>query len=132
MPDESFASSGHAAVAKRLYEAAGLGPKDMDVAQIYDHFTSQVIMQLEDYGFCAKGEGGEFVRSGAIRLKGGSIPVNTDGGQLSCGYVWGMTHIREAVEQLRGTAVNQVPGAKTALVTGGPSVLPVSGLILTV
>ena len=122
MPDESFASSGHA--------AAGVDPKDIDVAQIYDHFTSQVIMQLEDYGFCEKGEGGPFVQSGAIRLQGGRLPVNTDGGQLSCGYVWGMTHVREAVEQLRGTAVNQVEGAQLALVTGGPSIIPVSGLIL--
>jgi acetyl-CoA acetyltransferase len=130
MPDETFASSGHATVAKRLYAAAGLGPKDIDVAQIYDHFTSQVIMQLEDYGFCGKGEGGPFVRSGAIRYDGGSLPVNTDGGQLSCGYVWGMTHVREAIEQLRGVAVNQVADAQVALVTGGPSIVPVSGLIL--
>jgi acetyl-CoA acetyltransferase len=100
------------------------------VAQIYDHFTSQVIMQLEDYGFCPRGEGGAFVRSGAIRHQGGSLPVNTDGGQLSGGYVWGMTHVREAVEQMRGSAANQVVGARTVLVTGGPSVLPVSGLIL--
>ena len=131
MPDETFASSGHAAVAKRLYAMAGVGPQDIDTAQIYDLFTSQVIMQLEDYGFCAKGEGGAFVRSGAIRYEGGSLPVNTDGGQLSCGYVWGMTHLREAVEQLRGTAVNQVAHAELALVTGGPSVVPVSGLILS-
>ncbi len=130
MPDESFASSGHAPVARRLYEQADVTPADIDVAQIYDHFTSQVIMQLEDYGFCAKGEGGPFVSSGAIALDG-SIPVNTDGGQLSCGYVWGMTHIREAVEQIRGSAVNQVSGAELALVTGGPSVVPVSGLILS-
>jgi acetyl-CoA acetyltransferase len=130
MPDEVFASSGHAMVAQRLYEQAGLGPRDIDVAQIYDHFTSQVIMQLEDYGFCPRGEGGAFVRSGAIRHQGGSLPVNTDGGQLSGGYVWGMTHVREAVEQMRGSAANQVVEARTALVTGGPSVLPVSGLIL--
>lgn len=130
MSDESFASSGHAAVAKRLFAAAGVDPNDIDVAQIYDHFTSQVIMQLEDYGFCEKGEGGPFVRSGAIRLQGGRLPVNTDGGQLSCGYVWGMTHVREAVEQLRGRAVNQVESVRLALVTGGPSIIPVSGLIL--
>jgi acetyl-CoA acetyltransferase len=130
MPDESFASSGHAAVARNLYASAGVEPKDIDVAQIYDHFTSQVICQLEDYGFCAKGEGGHFVASGAIRFDGGSIPVNTDGGQLSCGYVWGMTQVREAVEQIRGTAVNQVADAQLALVTGGPSAIPVSGLIL--
>jgi acetyl-CoA acetyltransferase len=130
MPDESFASSGHRAVAKRLYEMAGLGPEAIDVAQIYDHFTSQVIMQLEDYGFCGKGEGGPFVASGAIAWDGGTIPVNTDGGQLSCGYVWGMTHIKEAVEQMRGVAVNQVKDAQVALVTGGPSVIPVSALLL--
>ena len=130
MPDRSFASSGHVAIARNLYQSAGVGPADIDVAQIYDHFTPQVICQLEDYGFCAQGEGGPFVASGAIRRDGGSIPVNTDGGQLSCGYVWGMTHVREAVEQLRGTAANQVAVAELALVTGGPSVVPVSGLIL--
>lgn len=130
MSDDLFASSGHRSIARRLYAAADVTPDDIDVAQIYDHFTSQVIMQLEDYGFCKRGEGGPFVESGAIRRDGGSIPINTDGGQLSCGYVWGMTHVLEAVHQLRGTAVNQVPGAELALVTGGPSSLPVSGLIL--
>jgi acetyl-CoA acetyltransferase len=130
MPDEVFASSGHATVAARLFQMAEVTPADIDCAQIYDHFTSQVIMQLEDYGFCGKGEGGPFVASGAINLRTGSLPLNTDGGQLSCGYVWGMTHVREAVEQIRGTAINQVPDVQLALVTGGPSVVPVSGLIL--
>jgi acetyl-CoA acetyltransferase len=129
MSDDLFATSGHGSVAARLYEMARFGPEAIDVAQIYDHFTSQVLMQLEDYGFCRRGEAGDFVASGAIRLDG-SLPVNTDGGQLSCGYVWGMTHIREAVLQLRGTAVNQVENAEVALVTGGPSNIPVSGLIL--
>jgi acetyl-CoA acetyltransferase len=131
MPDESFASSGHSSVARRLFQMAQVGPADIDVAQIYDHFTSQVIMQIEDYGFCRKGEGGEFVASGAIRAAGGSLPVNTDGGQLSCGYVWGMTHVREAVQQIRGDSTLQMPDVELALVTGGPSVVPVSGLILS-
>ncbi|EUA23346.1 putative nonspecific lipid-transfer protein [Mycobacterium xenopi 4042] len=91
-----------------------------------------VLMQLEDYGFCEKGEGGPFVESGAIRYDGGSIPVNTHGGQLSEAYIIGMTHIMEGVEQMRGTAINQVSGAELALVTGGPASLPVSGLILGV
>lgn len=130
MPDESFASSGHATIARRLYAKSDFGSADIDVAQIYDHFSSQVIMQLEDYGFCGKGEGGPFVASGAIRYDGGSLPINTDGGQLSGGYIWGMSHIREAVDQLRGTAHNQVKDARSCLVTGGPSNLPVSGLIL--
>jgi acetyl-CoA acetyltransferase len=128
--DESFASSGHKAVADRLWKQAGVGPQDMDVALLYDHFSCMVLMQLEDYGFCKKGEGGPFVESGAVRYKGGSIPVNTHGGQLSEGYIIGMTHLREAVEQLRGVAVNQVQDAELALVTGGPAHLPVSGCVL--
>ena len=130
MPDEMFASSGHAPVAKRLYERAGVGPADIDVALMYDHFSAMVLMQLEDYGFCAKGEGGPFVESGAIRYEGGSIPLNTHGGQLSEAYIIGMTHVKEGVEQMRGTAINQVKDAELALVTGGPAALPVSGLIL--
>lgn len=130
MPEETFASGGHAAVAKRLFEKAGVTPADIDVALLYDHFSPMVLMQLEDYGFCARGEGGSFVESGAIRYKGGSLPVNTHGGHLSEGYVIGMTHVKEAVEQMRGTAVNQVPAAELALVTGGPAAIPTSGLIL--
>jgi acetyl-CoA acetyltransferase len=130
MPAETFASSGHAAIAARLYGRAGISADDIDVALLYDHFSPMVVMQLEDYGFCGKGEGGPFVESGAIRYEGGSIPVNTHGGQLSEAYIVGMTHILEGVEQMRGTAVNQVAGAELALVTGGPASLPVSGLIL--
>lgn len=132
MPEDEFVSSGNVAIAKRLYEMTGLGPKDIDTAQIYDHFSPMVIAQLEDFGFCERGEGGPFVESGAIRYGTGSLPVNTDGGQMSGAYIWGMSHIREAVEQLRGTAANQVAGARTALVTGGPSNLPNSALILGV
>jgi acetyl-CoA acetyltransferase len=130
MPDEYFASSGHRPVARRMFEMAGITPQDVDVALLYDHFSPMVIMQLEDYGFCPIGEGGPFVESGAIRYGTGSIPVNTHGGNLSEAYIIGMTHIREAVEQMRGTAVNQVRDAEIALVTGGPAGLPVSGTLL--
>lgn len=130
MPQETFASSGNAAIAKHLYRRAGVTAADIDVALLYDHFSPMVLMQLEDYGFCGKGEGGAFVESGAMRYDGGSIPVNTHGGQLSEAYIVGMTHVVEAVEQMRGTAVNQVKDAQLALVTGGPAHLPVSGLIL--
>ncbi len=129
MPDAYFASSGHQSVARDLYATAGVSPQDVDCAQFYDHFTSQVIMQLEDYGFCPRGEGGSFVADGNIRIDG-SLPINTDGGQLSAGYVWGMTHVFEAVQQVRGEAVNQVNGAEIALATGGPSNLPISGLLV--
>ena len=130
MPEDAFVSSGNVAIANRLYRDADVTPADIDVAQIYDHFTPMVLAQLEDFGFCERGEGGPFVESGAIRFEGGSLPINTDGGQLSGGYVWGMTHVREAVAQIRGLAVNQVQSCDLALVTGGPSSLPVSGLIL--
>lgn len=129
MPDEYFASSGHRPVAKRMYEMAGIGPDDVDVACLYDHFSPLVIMQLEDYGFCGIGEGGPFVAEGNTKLDG-KIPTNPHGGHLSEAYIIGMTHVREAVEQLRGQAVNQIEGAEIALVSGGPAGLPVSGTLL--
>ncbi|HEX5587853.1 MAG TPA: thiolase [Acidimicrobiia bacterium] len=130
MPDEYFASSGHRAVAKRVYEMAGITPDDVDVALLYDHFSPMVLMQIEDYGFCDIGEGGPFVAEGNIRWPTGKIPVNTHGGHLSEAYIIGMTHVREAVEQLRGVAINQVEDAEIALVTGGPAGLPVSATLL--
>jgi len=129
MPDEYFASSGHRPVATRVFEMAGVTPADVDVALLYDHFSPLVIMQLEDYGFCPIGEGGPFVAEGNTKL-GATIPTNTHGGHLSEAYIIGMTHVREAVEQLRGVAVNQVEGAEIALVSGGPAGLPVSGTLL--
>jgi len=106
-------------VAKNLWSRAGLGPGDIDVAQIYDCFTISVLLQLEDYGFCARGESGPYAASGAIRANG-RLPVNTDGGNMSGGYIHGMNHVFEATRQLRGTADVQVPAAETCLVTGGP------------
>lgn len=129
MPDPVFASAGGEAVAQKLFAQAEITPADIDVALLYDHFSPLVIMQLEDYGFCRRGEGGAFVESGAIR-RHGAIPVNPHGGHLSEAYVIGMTHVREAVEQLRGQAVNQIADAEYALVTGGPAPIPMSGAIL--
>jgi acetyl-CoA acetyltransferase len=130
MPDEYFTSSGHRPVAQRLWEMAGMQPSDVDVALLYDHFSPMVLMQLEDYGFCPVGESGPFVADGNIRWPDGSLPVNTHGGNLSEAYIIGMTHVKEAVEQLRGTAVNQVEGAQVALATGGPASIPTSALLL--
>jgi acetyl-CoA acetyltransferase len=131
MPDEYFVSSGHRPVAQRLWEMSGMQAADVDVALIYDHFSPMVILQLEDYGFCGIGEGGPFVGDGNIRWPNGSIPVNTHGGNLSEAYIIGMTHVKEGVEQIRGTAVNQVTDAEVALVTGGPASIPTSSLLLT-
>jgi len=129
-PDDYFASGYSEAVARALYERSDLGPADVDVAELYDHFGPMVLLQLEDYGFCGRGESGDFVADGTIRWPDGGLPVNTHGGHLSEAYVMGMTHLREAVEQLRGTAVNQVADARTALVSGGPASIPMSAVIL--
>ena len=103
--------------ASELFGMAGIGPKDLSLAMVYDCFTWAVLLQLEDFGFCPKGEGGPFVADGNIALDG-TIPVNTNGGMLSEGYVHGLNHFIEATEQLRGEAgERQVPNAETALVT---------------
>jgi len=129
-PEDLYVSAGHAHMAKRLYAQAGITPDDVDVALLYDHFTGMVILQLEDYGFCERGEGGDFVASGAIRWPDGRLPVNTHGGNLSEVYLLGLTHVIEAVRQLRGESTAQVADAEIALVTAGPSNLPSSSMLL--
>jgi acetyl-CoA acetyltransferase len=125
-----FAISGMESVAPELYKTAGVTPKDIDTAQIYDCFTFTAMCALEGCGFCKKGEGGSFVEGGRIEI-GGELPINTSGGNLSEGYIHGMTHINEAVRQLRGTAAVQVKDAELVLVTSsGPVFGLSSGLIL--
>jgi acetyl-CoA acetyltransferase len=116
------------AVADVLYRRAGLGPADVDVAQFYDCFSITVLLQIEDWGFCAKGEGGPFVASGAIDIDG-TIPINTGGGHLSEGYIHGLNHVLEGVRQMRGTSSSQVADAEVCLVTSTP-LPPGSGLML--
>jgi acetyl-CoA acetyltransferase len=115
-------------VARQLWNTTGLGPDDIDVAIIYDHFTPFVLCQLEEFGFCKQGEAKDFLRDGNIEL-GGRLPINTHGGQLGEAYIHGMNGIAEGVRQVRGTSVNQVDGAEHVLVTAGTGV-PTSGLVL--
>ena len=117
-------------VGKQLWEQSGLTPADIQTAVLYDHFTPYVLPQLEELGFCARGEAKDFIRDGNIEL-GGGLPINTHGGQLGEAYLHGMNGIAEAVRQVRGTAVNQVPNVEHVLVTGGTGV-PTSGLIVGV
>ncbi|MDX2562316.1 lipid-transfer protein [Streptomyces sp. TX20-6-3] len=109
-------------VARQLWRTSGLAPSEIDVGILYDHFTPFVLMQLEEFGFCGPGEAVDFVAADAL-------PLNTHGGQLGEAYLHGMNGIAEAVRQLRGTSVNQIPGAERTLVTAGTGV-PTSGLIL--
>ena len=115
-------------VARQLWATAGIGPADVQTAVIYDHFTPFVLTQLEEFGFCGRGEAKDFVRDGNIEL-GGGLPVNTNGGQLGEAYIHGMNGIAEGVRQVRGTSVNQVDDVEHVLVTAGTGV-PTSGLVL--
>jgi acetyl-CoA acetyltransferase len=117
-----------AATARQLYATARLTPRDMQVAILYDHFGPTVFASLEGYGFCGYGEAKDFIKNGNIEI-GGSLPVNTHGGQLGEAYIHGMNGLAEAVRQLRGQAVNQVPGVHNVLVSAGSGV-PTSGAIL--
>ncbi|MGW8378464.1 lipid-transfer protein [Streptomyces sp. ODS28] len=109
-------------VARQLWAGSGLRPEDIDVGILYDHFTPFVLMQLEEFGFCGRGEGADFTAEGPL-------PMNTHGGQLGEAYLHGMNGIAEGVRQVRGSAVNQVAGAEHVLVTAGTGV-PTSGLVL--
>jgi acetyl-CoA acetyltransferase len=115
-------------VARQLWRQAGLGPSDVRCAVLYDHFTPFVLVQLEELGFCPRGEARHFTADGRIELDG-ELPVNPHGGQLGEAYIHGMNGIAEAVRQIRGTSANQLDRVDHVLVTAGTGV-PTSGLIL--
>lgn len=120
-------------VARQLWAQAALSAADLDVAILYDHFTPFVLVQLEELGFCERGEARHFVADGRIGLAGagpGAVPVNPHGGQLGEAYIHGMNGIAEAVRQIRGTAANQVAGTERVVVTAGTGV-PTSAVILS-
>ncbi|WP_017594671.1 lipid-transfer protein [Nocardiopsis potens] len=116
-------------VAEALWRQSGLGPGDVQTAVLYDHFTPFVLVQLEELGFCGRGEARHFAADGGLEI-GGRLPVNTHGGQLGEAYIHGMNGIAEAVRQIRGTAANQLPSVHNVLVTAGTGV-PTSGLVLS-
>ncbi|HCE28066.1 MAG TPA: thiolase [Comamonadaceae bacterium] len=123
MPDLTVTAAAESG--PRAFAMAGLAPKDVDVLELYDAFTINTLLFLEDLGFCAKGEGGAFVRNGRI-APGGALPVNTNGGGLSCCHpgMYGMFLLIEAVQQLRAEAgARQVPNAQIALCHGNGGVL---------
>ena len=123
-PDLSV-MDGSVALARRLFDRSGFRREDIDVAMIYDAFSPILLMQLEALGFCGRGEAKDFVAGGALGPKG-SLPTNTNGGLIGEGYIHGLNLVLEATRQLRGTAVNQIPDARTVLVTASRT-----GAILT-
>ncbi|PVY29276.1 lipid-transfer protein [Williamsia muralis] len=117
-------------VGRQLYAQSGLGPEDIDAAILYDHFTPLVLPQLEELGFCARGEAKDFIADGNLEV-GGLLPSNTHGGQIGEAYLHGVNGIAEAVRLIRGTSTNQPDTAENIIVTAGTAV-PTSGLILGV
>jgi acetyl-CoA acetyltransferase len=118
-----------AVCAQQMWETSGLSADDISMAILYDHFSPFVLPQLEEFGFCGRGEAKDFIRDGNLEAKG-RLPTNTHGGQLGEAYLHGMNGIAEAVRQVRGAAVNQVDDVDHVLVTSGTGV-PTSALILS-
>ena len=115
-------------VARQLYESARITPADIQTAVVYDHFTPFVLCQLEEFGFCERGDAKDFVKGGNIEI-GGQLPINTHGGQLGEAYIHGMNGVTEGVRQIRGTSSNPVNDVENVLVTAGTGV-PTSAILL--
>ncbi|WP_182349139.1 lipid-transfer protein [Tomitella gaofuii] len=117
-------------VAEQLWKQAGIGPDDIDAAILYDAFTPMVLLQLEEYGFCGRGEAKDFIADGNLEVDG-RLPINTNGGQLGEGYIHGVNGIAEAVRMIRGTSVNQPPKQLGHVLATGGSPVPHSALVLS-
>ncbi|HVU75008.1 MAG TPA: lipid-transfer protein [Mycobacteriales bacterium] len=115
--------------ARVLWSQAAVTPADVDVAQLYDAFSPLILLSLEGYGFCARGEAPSWTLDGGLEL-GGRLPVNTSGGGMSEAYVHGFNLINEGVRQIRGTSTAQVPGAQVSFVSSGEGV-PTSAVLFT-
>ena len=121
--------SGAKIAAKTAFGMAGIGPGDVTQCQLYDCYTYTVLVTLEDYGFCKKGEGGPFVEDGKLG-PGGSLPTNTGGGELSAYYMWGMTPLSEAVIQGRGHGGERQAKNDVILSTGNGGTLAYHGALI--
>ncbi|SEC11105.1 Acetyl-CoA acetyltransferase [Rhodococcus pyridinivorans] len=124
------ANNGKPGVAEHLWAAAGLGPDDVDVVQVYENFSGPAVAALIDHGLCPPGEAaGGFMTVENLTAPGGKLPVNTSGGNLADSFVNGLNLAVEAVRQIRRTSPNQVAGAETSLFIGGPMAPLVSSVL---
>jgi acetyl-CoA acetyltransferase len=119
--DVDYSSGGFEPIARRLWQATGYGPGDVDVAQIYDNFSGPAVAAIISHGLCSIEESAELLTYENLIADGGRLPVNTSGGLIAEGNAHGMGLVAEAVRQLRGESANPVAGAALCLVTGGPS-----------
>jgi acetyl-CoA acetyltransferase len=121
-PAETLVSGAPLASAT-AFRMAGISARDVQLCELYDCYTFTALVTLEDYGLCAKGEGGPFIAAGHT-APGGALPVNTGGGQLSSSYMWGMTPLAEGITQARGEGgARQVPRHDVVLVSGNGGLL---------
>jgi acetyl-CoA acetyltransferase len=125
-----YSSSGFQPIARRLWAESGYGPSDVNVAQVYENMTGMGVAAIIDHGFCTAEEAGDFITFENLIAPSGRLPINTSGGNLAEGFVHGMSLVTEAVRQIRGTSVNQVPDAALSLMTGGPGDSVVSSALL--
>jgi acetyl-CoA acetyltransferase len=126
---EPYHLAGFAAVARRLWEEAECGPNDVDVAQVYENFTGPAVAALIDHGFCTIEDAHELLRLENVTAPGGGLPLNTSGGNIAEGFIHGISLAVEAVRQIRGESLNQVPGATRSLLIGGPAAPLVSSAL---
>ena len=117
-------------MARRLWAESGYGPRDVDVAQIYENFSGLGVAAIIDHGFCAAEDAGSFLTFENLIAPSGGLPINTAGGNLAEGFIHGMGLVLETVRQLRGTSPNQVPDVALSLMTGGPGDQVVSSTLL--
>ncbi len=125
-----YASSGFASVANRLWKQTGLGPKDVDVLEVYTHFSTAAVATIMEHGFFTPETIDEVMTLENLKVGSGKMPVNTSGSSIAEGFLHGMEVVMEGVRQIRGDAVNQVNGAEICLVTGGPASTYTSSMLI--
>lgn len=124
-----YGTASFSTVAPRLYEMAGVGPKDIDVLQSYENFTGGVVLSMVEHGFCQPEEVNDYFTVDRFLAPSGQLPLNTSGGNLAECYMHGLELPIEAVRQIRGESTAQVPTVNISMVTSGPLVTPVSNSI---
>lgn len=129
--EERYSSAGfHPELVSRLWNGAGIGPDDVDVAQVYENFTGPAVAAMIDHGLCPSGPAaGEFLTVQNLVVDGGALPINTSGGNIAEGFVHGIGLVVEAVRQIRGDSPNPVAGADVSLLIGGPMAPLVSSTV---